>query len=149
MKMIALTCVFAFAMDFAVPAAPPTTPEQLRSDFEIALVAHNTNAIASLIYWKGISDQEKAGILNEAAMLAHQKVVAVDLAAWPTNFPTMFTGKGVRYHYNLDIAGMLVVKLASESRGGIGGAQMPYGKVDGQYLMAATVSEPIAPAPAK
>jgi|GEM_PF-5278637 len=141
MKMIALAILFSFATVLGAQAAPPSSPEQLRRDFEAALTARDTNAIASLIYWKGVSDKEKTGDLNEAAMLAKHKVVTVTLASWPTNYPVFFEGKGVRYKQNLEILGMLEVHLA-ERQGGVG-AQMPYGKVDGHYLMAALVAEPI------
>jgi len=146
MKIIATAILFAFTTLLVAHAALPATPEELRRDFEAALTSKDTNAIASLIYWKGVPDKDKAGDLNVAAMIAQHKVITVMLAPWPTNYPTQFEGKGVRYKQNLDILGMLEIHLAD--RNGAVGAQFPYGKVDGHYLMAATVSEPVT-SPAK
>jgi hypothetical protein len=151
MKQFLAVSFLAFATvfnSFSSPTnQPPTSAEQLRSEFEAALRAKDTNAIVSLIYWKDVSDKGKSFDTQEAADMVTHQIVGVQLESWPTNLPVENDFKGIHYKPNLQVIGMLKVDFADQ-QGGVG-AHLPYGKIGDAFLMAATIEEPLAATPAK
>ncbi len=149
MKQLLAVSFLAFATafnSFSAPTnPPPTSAEQLRSEFEAALRTKDTNAIVSLIYWKDVSEKGKSIDAREAADMVAHEIVSVQLASWPTNLPLENDFKGVHYKPNLQVVGMINVKFADKQ--GAVGAELPYGKTGNAFLMAATVEEKSSLAP--
>ncbi len=138
-KLLAVSFLALATILNSFSAPPPTSVEQLRSEFEAALRAKDTNAIVSLIYWKDVSDKGKSIDMQEAASMVTHEIVSVQLASWPTNRPLEDVVNGIRYQPNLRVMGMINVKFADKQ--GAVGAELPYGKAGGLYLMAATVED--------
>jgi hypothetical protein len=145
MKQLLAVSFLAFATilnSFSAP--PPTSAEQLRSEFEAALRAKETNAIVSLIYWKDVSEKGKSIDAQETVDMVTHDIVSVELSSWPTNdwaTNNLFLEtdiKGIHYKPNLQAIGRLNVKFSNIP--GFG-AQMPYGKIGDTFLMAATIEE--------
>jgi len=145
MKQLLAVSFLAFATvlnSFSAP--PPTSAEQLRSEFEAALRAKDTNALLSLVYWKNVSAEGKSFDTREAAEIVTHDIVSVELASWPTNdwaTNNLFQEsdiKGIHYKPNLQAIGMLKVKF-TDIQGY--GAQMPYGKIGDSFLMTAIIEE--------
>jgi hypothetical protein len=140
MKQLLAISFLAFAAvlnSFSAP--PPTSAEQLRSEFEAALRTKDTNAIVSLIYWKDVSEKGKSIDTQEAASMVTHEIVSVQLASWPTNLSLENEFNGIHYKPNLQVIGMIKVKFADKQ--GAVGAELPYGKTGDAFLMAATVEE--------
>ena len=146
---VLLLTIAAAANAFCAPTnQAPASADQLRSEFESALKSKDTNAILSLIYWKDVSAKARSLDEQEAADMVKHEIASVRLSPWPTNNePLEVIAKGMRYKPNLQVIGMLQVNFVDRP-GGVG-AYMPFGKVGNTYLMAATIEEPIPPAPAK
>ena len=138
MKILLAVLIFGFAAAFNSFSAP-TSAEQLRSEFEAALKAKDTNAIISLIYWKNVSEKSKSIDVREVSEMVTHEIVSVQLASWPTNLPSEYDVKGIHYKPNLEVIGMIKVKFTDKQ--GAVGAQLPYGQIGDAFLMPATIEE--------
>ena len=143
MRKLLAVLLFGFASVFNSFSAP-TSAEQLRSEFETALKAKDTNAMMSLIYWKNVSENGKSIQAQEIADMVTHDIVSVELASWPTNLPLENDYNGIHYKPNLKVIGMVNVKFANKQ--GAVGSQMPYGQAGDSFLVAATIGEKSAAA---
>jgi hypothetical protein len=138
MKKLLAVLIFGFAVAFNSFSAP-TSAEQLRSEFEAALKAKDTNAVLSLICWKDVSEKGKAVETREVADLVTHEIVSVQLAPWPADLPLENDYKGIHYKPNLQVIGMINIKFANKQ--GAVGSEMAYGQTGGTFLIAATIEE--------
>jgi len=134
LAIVAGATIFSFSTAFATP---PTSAEQLRSEFAAALAAKDTNAVLALVDWKGVSAEMKSEVLGEMAelvgsSLAHAKLLPLSADYQPTN-----EMDGVRYFPNVHVLGMINVE--SKEKGN--DSQIPYGESGGGFYLAGTVQE--------
>ena len=133
----------------AVPQKPPTSAEQLRSEFESGFNKKDLNAIIPLICWDGMEKEMKAmmgfGLAQQMAS-SGTNTVSFALAPLPTNFqmtissylPDWEGDNGTRGKYNIPVLGIIRMKYPG------GEAQertldMPYGKKGEAYYFAQMV----------
>ena len=148
MKKLLAISILAFAAvvdSFSAPTnQPPTSAEQLRSEFEAALKAQDTNAIASLYDWQGVSGDTKSMITREVADLLAEKVTSVTLAPLEPNHPIeteMESSKGLVFiDSNIPIIGNIAVtsSLPDEPEGTMTD-NLPYGETNNAFYFAGTV----------
>jgi hypothetical protein len=140
--IVACTTNCVFASD------PPTSTEQLRSEFETALKSKNTNTVFSLFNQEGFSDRDSVGWWiagEESEALLGTNITNVKLSPLPTNFQQTLDGptnkdglgdtwegdNGHRARFNLTVLGILDVKSQAGDL-----AQLPYGKKGDAYYIA-------------
>lgn len=157
MKKLLAVSLFAFAAafnSFCAPAnPPPTSAEQLRSEFEAALKVGDTNAILSLYNWDGVSNGMKK--MRDVAFHG----LAEFLAKYPTNEMHTFVrlrplrdgyemesvSDGIRYRPNVSVAGMIQGTLSVDDHGTntSWGMEIPYGEKNGGFYFAGATTEKI------
>jgi peroxiredoxin len=131
------------SLQLAFGKGAPTSALQLRQDLEAALTAKDTNAVMSLFNWEGVSDWMKSGEIQESIDgWLNREVKSVELSPLPTNFPSSGEQGNIRYHLNVQPAGIIKVGFTD----GFGEA-MPYGKKGNAYYLAGVILERI-PTPA-
>ena len=138
MKQFLAVSFLAFATvlnSFSAP--PPTSAEQLRSQFETAMKANDTNAVLALVNWKGVSDQMKSDVSMQMAFLAGHSVASVKLLPLPTDHQLTNEFNGVRYYPNVHAEGLVDVELTAKGNN----MQIPYGESGGAFYIAGTVQE--------
>jgi hypothetical protein len=118
----------------------PTSAEQLRSDFETALKTKDTNAVLSLINWKGVSAEMKSDMSEETADMVKQSVASVKLLPLPADYQPTNELNGVRYFPNVHVLGLIDVESTEKGNA----VQMPYGTKDGIFCLASTIEEKTA-----
>ncbi len=136
MKQLLAVSFLAFATvlnSFSAP--PPTSAEQLRSEFEAAMKANDTNAVLSLVNWKGVSAEMKSEMAEE--MDNTSGLVSVKLLPLPADYQLTNELNGVRYFPNIHVVGFLGVNYTNQDITG----QIPYGESGGAFYIAGTVQE--------
>jgi hypothetical protein len=141
MKQLFAVSLFGFVVifnSFSAPTnQPPTSAEQLRSEFETALKANNTNAVLSLVNWKGVSDQMKSDVSMQMVFIAGHGVANVKLLPLPTDRQLTNEFNGVRYYPNVHVEGLVDVELKAKGNN----MQIPYGESSGIFYIAGTIQE--------
>ena len=117
----------------------PTSAEQLRSEFETALKAKDTNSLMQLIYWQGVSDGMKTMVGTEIANLSKTDFVAVKLLPLPVGFQATNELNGIRYGPSVTVIGLIDVEFAKAGNS----MQLPYGKSGDAFYVSCTVEEKI------
>lgn len=138
MKQLLAVSILAFATilnSFSAP--PPTSAEQLRSEFEAALKAKDTNAVLSLVNWKGVSDQMKSDVSMQMGYMVGQSVASVIRLPLPAGRQLTNEFNGVRYYPNVHVEGLIDVELTAKGNN----AQFSYGESSGIFYIAGTVQE--------
>jgi hypothetical protein len=115
----------------------PTSAEQLRSEFEAALKAKDTNAVLFLINWKGVSTEMKSESVKEMADMVEPDVASVKLLPLPTDYQPTNELNGVRYFPNVHVLGLIDVQSKKEGDA----SQIPYGESGGAFYIAGVVRE--------
>lgn len=132
--MVAGATIFIFPTAFA---SPPASAEQLRSEFEAALKAKDTNAVLALINWKGVSAEMKSETVGEMADMTGSAVASVKLLPLPADYQPTNEMDGVRYYPNVHVLGQINVETAEKGNA----SQIPYGESSGVFYIAGTVQE--------
>jgi hypothetical protein len=152
MKKLLGVLLLGFVVAFNSSAAP-TSAEQLRSEFEAALKAGDTNAILSLVNWQGVSNKTNGyvNILTEklSAFLLKYKCptnsihTTVYLQPMRENEEAEGVVNGFCYRPNVSVKGMIQFDLSVLDNGtNVGdGAQIPYGETNGFYYLAGIIAE--------
>jgi hypothetical protein len=141
MKKLLAVSFLAFATilnSFSAP--PPTSAEQLRSQFEAALRAKDSNAVLSLIYWKGVSGTMKSETSQEWSG-PYQDVASVKLLPLPADYQLTNELNGIRYFPNVHVLGLISVESTVKGNA----AQIPYGESEGAFYIAGTAQETFNP----
>lgn len=136
MKSLLAISLFCFAAVFNSFSAP-TSAEQLRSEFEAAMKANNTNAVLSLVNWKGVSDQMKSDVSIQMGYLVGQSVASVKLLPLPTDRQLTNEFNGVRYYPNVHVEGQIDVELTAKGNN----VQFSYGESGGYFYIAGVAQE--------
>jgi len=141
MKQLLAVSLFGFAVifnSFSAPTnQPPTSAEQLRSEFEAYLKAKDTNAVLSLVNWKGVSDQMKSDVSMQMGYLVGQSVASVKLLPLPADRQLTNEFNGVRYYPNIHVEGLIDVELTAKGNN----AQFSYGESGGIFYFAGVAQE--------
>jgi hypothetical protein len=138
MKKLLAISLFGFAIVFNSISAP-TSAEQLRSEFETALKAKDTNAVLSLINWQGISDDVKKVMQTEISSMCQREVTNVSLI--PINHPLEFEGGGFHYKPNVSVVGAIRVQFQPANKDAAAETEVNYGKMDGEFYIAGSTKE--------
>lgn len=117
----------------------PTSAEQLRSEFESALKAKDTNSLTELFNWQGVSDNMKTMMGNMIAEMPKHEWTAVELAPLPADFQATNEMNGIRYRPSVAVTGWIVVEFTPKGNA----AQLPYGKSGDAYYLSCNVEEKI------
>lgn len=133
MKILLAVLIFGFAIAFNSFSAP-TSAEQLRSEFETAMKANDTNAILALVNWRGVSAEMKSEMVDE---IDTSGLISAKLLPLPTNYQLTNELNGVRYFPNVHVVGFLGVNYTNQDTTG----QIPYGENGGVFYIAGTVQE--------
>jgi hypothetical protein len=148
--MKTLACALALSL-LILPGlrAAPASAEQLRSEFEAALKAEDTNAIASLYDWRDVSDESKSGqIENVTSMLCGGKIESVKLTPLSSDYSDedeMETDDGLCIvHKNIPAVGLIEVKAQpADANDSPTDMEIPYGKTNNTYCFSAVVMDKI------
>jgi hypothetical protein len=136
MKKNLTVAFFGFAIVFNSFSAP-TSAEQLRSEFEAALKAKDTNAVLALVNWKSVSDKMKPEIIDEMTGMVMPKAVSVNLLPLPADYQPTNEMDGVRYYPNVHVLGQINVETTEKGNA----SQIPYGESGGIFYIAGVVQE--------
>jgi hypothetical protein len=150
-RLVCVTYSFFFILVWGLTSVfakgAPTSAEQLRSDFESALKAKNTNAVISLFNSEGGTNdwRESAGmrqmmITSQTYDLLKTDVTDVKLASLSVGFQPARTNEanGICQKYNVNVVGMIDVKLQSDRV-----VELPYGKRGDAFYIAGITLERI------
>jgi hypothetical protein len=123
---------------------PPTSAEQLRSEFEHALKTGDTNALVSLFNWEGVSDDWKSHEIRlDSKDFFGQKTKSVKLSPLPVGYSAEVEMYGISYSQNVSVVGMIKVQSAEEAETSNFShsvtREFPYGKKDNRFYLAGTV----------
>jgi len=148
MKKLLAVSFLAFATilnSFSAPSnQPPTSAEQLRSEFGAAVKAKDMNAILSLFYWKGISAEMKTKTSRQIAVEIKPQETWLSFEPLPADFPLTNELDGVRSFPNVHVVGL--INLSSmQPMDDLMGLQLTYGEIDGKFYIAGTVEEVFDP----
>jgi len=148
--IVAGTAIFHLSTVFA---SPPTSVEQLRSEFEAALQTKNTNAILALFNWEGVTNSTNSYpnvvARKMSQFLLHYPTnelhVFARLRLLPNDFETEGIINGMRYRPNVSVVGMMEGSLGVTLDGTnfSWGSLIPYGAKNGQFYFAGTTAEKI------
>jgi hypothetical protein len=141
MKIFLAVLLFGFAAAFNSFSAP-TSAEQLRSEFEAAMKADDTNAILALVNWRGVSAEMKSEMVGE---MDTSGLVSAKLLPLPADYQLTNELDGVRYFPNVRVVGLLGVNYTNQDAAG----QIPYGESGGTFYIAGTVQETFDAHPTK
>jgi hypothetical protein len=141
MKKLLAVAFFGFAIVLNSFSAP-TSAEQLRSEFETAIKAKDTNAIFALVNWKGVSAEMKSEMADE---MDTSGLINVKLLPLPADYQLTNELNGVRYFPNVQVVGLLGVNYTNQDSTG----QIPYGESEGAFYIAGTVQETFDAHPTK
>jgi hypothetical protein len=149
--IVAGAAIFSYSNAFAKD--PPTSVEQLRSEFEAALQAKDTNAILSLFNWEGVTSSTNsypnvvAGKISQFLLQypTNELEVFTRLRSLPDDFETEGVINGIRYRPNVSVTGMITGTLGVKRDGTnfSWGTQIPYGAKNGRFYFAGTTAEKI------
>jgi hypothetical protein len=152
MKKLLAVSFFGFAAifnSFSAPTnQPPASAEQLRSEFEAALKAKDTNALASLYDWQGVSDDLKEALHKDNMDMMKEKITSVTLAPLESNYPIETESESsdglVFFDSNIPIIGNIAVTSGlPESPDGETTASFPYGETHNVFYFFGTVMRKI------
>jgi hypothetical protein len=145
MKSLWTAGILSFAIGsnvFAAPIiSPPISAEQLRNQLEVAVKAKDTNAVLSLVNWKGVSSEMKAETSSEMADSLNQGVFRIKLLPLPSDQQLTNEMNGIRYSPNVHVLGL--INLESPVKGN--DSQIPYGESGGKFYIAGVVQEILNP----
>jgi hypothetical protein len=133
MKKLLAVLIFGFAIAFNSFSAP-TSAEQLRSEFETAMKANDTNAVFALVNWKGVSAEMKSEMADE---MDTSGLISVKFLPLPADYQLTNELNGVRYFPNVHVVGLLGVNYTNQDATG----QIPYGESGEEFYIAGTVQE--------
>jgi hypothetical protein len=120
---------------------PPSSAEQLRTEFEAALKAKDTNAVLALFNWEGVPENLTFKLGHETAdLFTHESISSVKLIALPPNLQLTNDVDGIRYKPNIPVAGMVDIEFPEQGNA----RQLPYGKSGKHFYIANTLKEKIA-----
>ena len=119
----------------------PASAEQLRSEFEAALKAKDTNAVLSLINWKGVSAEMKTDVAGQMTDMAGANVAGVKLLPLPAGYQLTNELNGVRYFPNVHVQGLIDIESTENGNAAI----IPYGESGGAFYIAGVVQETFNP----
>ena len=139
---LAVTALFlstASITTFAKDA--PTTAEQLRSEFETALKARDTNAVLSLVNWKNVSAEMKSDMTEQMGDTIASGIAGVKLLPLPADQELTNELNGVRYFPNVHVKGQIDIESTQKGNA----SQIPYGESDGAFYIAGVVQETFDP----
>lgn len=119
----------------------PASAEQLRSEFEAALKAKDTNAVFSLINWKGVSAEMKSETVEEMAGIVKPDVASVKLLPLPADYQPTNELDGIRYFPNVHVQGLIDVESTEKGNA----VTIPYGEYGGAFYIAGTEKETFDP----
>lgn len=152
MKKLLAVSIFGFAAAFNSFSAP-TSAEQLRSEFEAALKAGDTNAFLSLFNWDGVSNSMNlylsTTIHSWSEFRSRYPTNQLHAFAWlhplPDDYETEGVINGIRYGPNVSVVGMMQGSLSVDDNGTNTGwdAEFPYGEKSGGFYFAGTTTEKI------
>lgn len=138
---IAIFCSILLITTAGLPSVlaegAPTSAEQLRSEFELALKAKNVNSLMELCYWQGVSDNMKTMVGNAIADIPKRDFVAVKLLPLPADFQATNELNGIRYRPSVNVVGLIEVEFAKAGNS----MQLPYGKHGDAFYLSCTVEE--------
>jgi hypothetical protein len=132
--LIATTNFSTFAKD------APGSAEELRSEFESALKDKDTNALAALFNWEGVSSNMQQLMTTSLGFIAKQDIARVKLSPLPDGFKSGHEVRGVRYTPNVTVMGMIDIEYTKPGNA----AHMPYGKKGNAFYVAGTTEEKLA-----
>ena len=132
--IVAIAAIFNFSTSFA---KPPTSAEQLRSEFEAALKAKDTNAVLALVNWKGVSDKMKPDIIDQMTGMVMPKTVSVNLLPLSADYQPTNEMNGIRYFPNVHVLGQINVETTEKGNT----SQIPYGESNGGFYIAGVAQE--------
>ena len=133
----------------AIPPKPPTSAEQLRSEFESGFNRKDLNAIVPLICWDGMEKEMKEMMgfgFAQQMTSSGTNTTSFSLVPLPTNFqmtissylPDWEGDNGTRGKYNIPVLGIIRMKyLGGEAKERT--LDMPYGKKGEAYYFAQMV----------
>lgn len=138
-RIIVLLILSAMFEQFIFAKDSPATAGQLRTAFESALKARDTNAFAALFDWNGVAEDQKALRLKMLSDLMRQDVstARVKLARRPANYSTASEFNGVHYSMNRQISGLIQVQFGTN---GVV-AELPFGVKDSTAQFASAVAK--------
>jgi peroxiredoxin len=117
----------------------PTSPDQFRSNVVSALKSKNEKALLSLFNLEGVSPAGKSALDELIGNWLSREVQVVKLSPLPTNFQSSGEQGNVRFHINVQPAG--VIEMGFTDGLGMG---IPYGRKGDFYYMAGMSEEKIA-----
>jgi hypothetical protein len=134
--------LFGLAVVFQSSGAP-TSAEQLRSEFEKALNEKDTNAVLTLVNWKGVGVEMKSEVTDAMADTVGSTVTNVTLLTLSKDYQATNEVNGIRYFPNVWVKGMIDVEFKGKKIGNteIPNEQIPYGESDGRFYIAGTIQE--------
>ena len=136
-----LICLIALIAGLGLPTASgkdvPVSAELLRSAFESALQAKDTNALVALFDWQGVSDNMKTMMGGMVAELPKHDWVAVKLIPLPAVYQATNELNGIRYRPSVTVVGLINVEFAQKGNS----MQLPYGKSGDAFYLACNVEE--------
>jgi hypothetical protein len=136
MKKLLAVLIFGFAIVFNSFSAP-TSAEQLRSEFEAAMKAKDTNTVLSLFNWQGVSDKLKSSMSRQIAYMVNQDVASVNLLPLPADRKLTNELDGVRYYPNVRVEGLIDIESTAKGNS----SQINYGNSGGTFYIAGTLEE--------
>jgi hypothetical protein len=141
--IVAASTIFISSNAFA---NPPTSAEQLRSEFEVALKAKNTNAVLSLFNWEGVPPENKnlaASVVEYTVSGGLQDGDIVKLSPLSDDDMVEYASRGFRYFPNVSIIGTIEINQQSRVPNGV--TSLNYGKKGNAFYFPGYLKEP-APA---
>ena len=114
--------------------------EELRDALESALKSKDTNALSTLVNWRGVSTHIKTMMDGTFADMLYQEITDVKLSPLTGNFKATNEVRGIRYRPNVTIVGMLDVEYAQKGNA----MHLPYGKLGNVFYISGTVEEKMA-----
>ena len=145
--------IAVFGLQSAFAKDPPISAEQLRSEFEAALKAKDTNAVMSLYNWRGVSDEAKSSQIETVTInFFDQKIENVKLIPLTSNYSAedeWETDNGlVIFNPNIPTIGMIEVKsqpantnIYPHDDGSV--MSFPYGKTNNAFYFVGAVMQKV------
>jgi peroxiredoxin len=135
--------VFFFSTVLALQvAAAPTSTTLLLNELQTAVKAKDRAAIMALYNWQGVSDWLKEDTSENVDDWLTRELQSTKLSPLPANFQSGGTHGNMRFHLNVQPAG--VIELHFTDGFGIG---FVYGKSDNAFYIASVITEEIPTPP--
>jgi len=143
-----LAAVFAALPAFVASATDaPTTADELLKRCEAALKAKDKQALLSLCNWEGVSADMKERKEHFFGCWLDWKAHDPKLAPLPSTFTATNELFGIWYKPNVDVVGLMAVKV-NVGGGGESEISTPYGKKNDHFYLSNPVELRDSPAPA-